>query len=246
MLGAVLILSSYPSEIDNDNRTGEGENIPAPDGVVATPPLGAGMVAAVEEPWLDVDVVAAVEEPWLDVNVLAVVSPPEDALLVAATCSSAASCRGTPENRGGMTMGVGLGVAVRYLFRHRPECCSLTEGEPRRCLVLENEVSVEIDIVVLIGRGVCRNDNRMGEGENIPGPDGVVAAPPVDVDVVAAVEEPWLDVGVPAVVSPPEDVLLVAATCSSVASCRGTPENRGEAAVGVGLGVAARYLFRHR
>ena len=87
MLGAVLTLESYPSEIDNDNRTGEGENIPAPDGVVAIPPL-------------DVDVVAAVEEPWLDVDVLAVVSPPEDALLVRGTCSSAASCRGTPENRG--------------------------------------------------------------------------------------------------------------------------------------------------
>ena len=85
-----MILSSYPSEIDIDNRTREGENIPAPDGVVATPPLGADVIAAVEEPWLDVDVVAAVEEPWLDVNVLAVVSPPEDALLVAATCSSAA------------------------------------------------------------------------------------------------------------------------------------------------------------
>jgi len=70
-------LSSYPSEIDNDNRTGEGENIPAPDGVVAAPPV-------------DVDVVAAVEEPWLDVGVPAVVSPPEDVLLVAATCSSAA------------------------------------------------------------------------------------------------------------------------------------------------------------
>ena len=87
MLGAVLTLSSYPSEIDNDNRTGEGENIPAPDGVVAAPPV-------------DVDVVAAVEEPWLDVGVPAVVSPPEDVLLVAATCSSVASCRGTPENRG--------------------------------------------------------------------------------------------------------------------------------------------------
>ena len=87
MLGAVLTLESYPSEIVNDNRTGEGENIPAPFGVVAAPPL-------------DVDVVAAVEEPWLDVDVLVVVSPPEDALLVTATCSSAASCRGTPENRG--------------------------------------------------------------------------------------------------------------------------------------------------
>ena len=158
MLGAVLTLESYPSEIDNDNRTGEGENIPAPDGVVAARPL-------------DVDVVAAVEEPLLDVGVLAVVSPPEDALLVTATCSSAASCRGTPENRREVTVGVGLGVAARNLFRHRPERCSLTEGEPRRRLVLENEVSVEIDIVVLIGRGVCRNDNRMGEGENIPAPD---------------------------------------------------------------------------
>ena len=77
MLGAVLTLSSYPSKIDIDNRTGEGENIPAPEGVVAAPPL-------------DVDVVAAVEEPWLEVDVLAIVSPPEDALLVAATCSSAA------------------------------------------------------------------------------------------------------------------------------------------------------------
>ena len=77
MLGAVLTLSSYPSKIDIDNRTGEGENIPTPDGLVAAPPL-------------DVDVVATVEEPWLDVDVLAVVSPPEDALLVAATCSSAA------------------------------------------------------------------------------------------------------------------------------------------------------------
>ena len=113
-------------------------------------------------------------------------------------------------------MGVGLGVAARYFFRHREERCSLTEGEPRRRLVLENEVSGEIDIVVVIGRGVCRNDNRMGEGENIPPPDGVVAAPPLDVDVVAAVEEPWLDVNVPAVVSPPEDVLLVT-TCTSAA-----------------------------
>jgi hypothetical protein len=203
LLGAVLTLSSYPSEIDNDNRTGEGENIPAPDGVVAAPPV-------------DVDVVAAVEEPWLDVGVPAVVSPPEDVLLVAATCSSVASCRGTPENRGEAAVGVGLGVAARYLFRHRKERCSLTEGEPECCLVLENEVSVEIDIVVLIGRGVCRNDNRMSEGENIPGPDGVVAAPLLDVDVVAAVEEPWLDVNVPAVVSPPEDALLVT-TCTSVA-----------------------------
>ena len=76
MLGAVLTLSSYPSEIDIDNRTGEDENIPAPDGVVAAPPL-------------DVEVVAAVEEPWLDVNVPAVVSPPEDALLVT-TCTSVA------------------------------------------------------------------------------------------------------------------------------------------------------------
>ena len=75
LLGAVLTLESYPSRIDNDNRTGEGENIPAPFGVVAAPPL-------------DVDVVAAVEE--LDVGVPAVVSPPEDALLVAGTCSSAA------------------------------------------------------------------------------------------------------------------------------------------------------------
>ena len=72
-----MTLSSYPSKIDIDNRRGEGENIPAPDGVVAALPL-------------DVDVLAAVEEPWLDVDVLAVVSPPEDALLVAATCSSAA------------------------------------------------------------------------------------------------------------------------------------------------------------
>jgi hypothetical protein len=70
-------LSSYPSKIDIDNRTGEGENIPVPEGVVAAPPL-------------DVDVVAAVEEPWLEVDVLAIVSPPEEALLVAATCSSAA------------------------------------------------------------------------------------------------------------------------------------------------------------
>ena len=77
MLGAVLTLSSYPSKIDIDNRTGEGENIPAPDGVVAAPPF-------------DVDVVAAVEETWLDVDVLVVVSLPEDALLVAAPCSSAA------------------------------------------------------------------------------------------------------------------------------------------------------------
>jgi hypothetical protein len=81
---------------------------------------------------------------------------------------------------------------------------------------LENEVSVEIDIVVLIGRGVCRNDNRIGDGENMPAPDGVVAAPPLDVDVVAAVEESWLDVNVPAVASPPEDVLLVT-TCTSAA-----------------------------
>ena len=78
-------------------------------------------------------------------------------------------------------------------------------------------MSAEIDIVVLIGRGVCRNDNRTGEGENIPAPAGVVAAPPLDVDVVAAVEEPWLDVNVPTVVSPPEDALLVTATCSSAA-----------------------------
>jgi hypothetical protein len=56
----------------------------------------------------------------------------------------------------------------------------------------------------------------MGEGENIPAPEGVVAAPPLDVDVVATVEEPWLDVNVPAVVSPPEDVLLVT-TCTSAA-----------------------------
>jgi len=90
LLGAVLILSSYPSEIDIDNRTGEGENIPTPDGLVAAPPLDVDVVATVEEPWLDVDVLAAVEEPWLDVDMLAVVSPPEDALLVAATCSSAA------------------------------------------------------------------------------------------------------------------------------------------------------------
>jgi hypothetical protein len=160
-------------------------------------------------------VVAAVEEPWLDVDVLAVVSPPEDALLVAATCSSAASCRGTPDNRAGATVGGDLGVAARCLFRHRQERC-VTEGEPRRRLVSVNEVSVEIDIVVLIGCGVCRNDNRMGEGENIPAPEGVVAAPPLDVDVVATVEEPWLDVNVPAVVSPPEDVLLVT-TCTSAA-----------------------------
>ena len=80
MLGAVLTLSSYPSKIDIDNRTGEGENIPAPDGVVVAPPL-------------DADVVAAVEEPWLDVDVLAVVSPPEDALLVT-TCTSAARAEG--------------------------------------------------------------------------------------------------------------------------------------------------------
>ena len=85
-----MILSSYPSEIDIDNRTGEGENIPTPDGLVAAPPLDVDVVAAIEEPWLDVDVLAAVEEPGLDVDVLAVVSPPEDALLVAATCSSAA------------------------------------------------------------------------------------------------------------------------------------------------------------
>jgi hypothetical protein len=58
--------------------------------VVAAPPLGVDVIAAVEESWLDVDVIAAVEEPWLDVDVLAVVSPPEDALLVAAPCSSAA------------------------------------------------------------------------------------------------------------------------------------------------------------
>jgi len=90
LLGAVLTLSSYPSKIDIDNRTGEGENIPAPDGVVAAPPLDADVVAAVEEPSLDVDVVAAIEEPSLDVDVLAVISPPEDALLVAATCCSAA------------------------------------------------------------------------------------------------------------------------------------------------------------
>jgi hypothetical protein len=90
LLGAVLTLSSYPSKIDIDNRTGEGENIPAPDGVVAAPPLDFDVISAVEESWLDVDVLAAVKEPWLDVDVLAVVSPPEDALLVAATCSSAA------------------------------------------------------------------------------------------------------------------------------------------------------------
>jgi len=83
-------LSSYPSEIDIDNLTGKGENIPVPDGLVAAPPLDVDMLAAVEEPWLDVDVVAAIEEPWFDVDVLAVVSPPEDALLVAAPCSSAA------------------------------------------------------------------------------------------------------------------------------------------------------------
>ena len=207
MLGAVLTLSSYPSEIDNDNRTGEGENIPAPAGVVAAPPL-------------DVDVVAAVEEPWLDVDVLAVVSPPEDALLVTATCSSAANCRGTPESRAGAAVGVDLGVAARYLFRHRQERCSVTEGELRRRLVSVNEASVEIGIVILIGRGVCRNDNRMGEGENIPAPDGVVAAPPLDVDVVATVEEPWLDINVPAVVSPPEDALLVT-TCTSAARAEG-------------------------
>ena len=58
--------------------------------MVAAPPLDVDMLPAVEEPWLDVDVVAAIEEPWLDVDVLAVVSPPEDALLVAAPCSSAA------------------------------------------------------------------------------------------------------------------------------------------------------------
>jgi len=173
LLVAVLTLSSYPSEIDIDNRTGKGENIPAPDGVFAAPPL-------------DVDVVAAVEEPSLDVDVPAVLSPPEDALLVTATRSSAASCRGTPEDR--------RGVAV-----------------------LENEVSLEIDIVILIGRGVCRNDNRTGEGENISAPDGVVAAPSLDVDVVAAVEEPSLDVDVPAAVSSSEDALLVTATCSSAA-----------------------------
>ena len=90
MLGAVLTLSSYPSEIDIDNRTGKGENIPVPDGVVPAPPLDVDVLAAVEEPWLEVDVIAAIEEPWLDVDALAVVSPPEDALLVAATCSSAA------------------------------------------------------------------------------------------------------------------------------------------------------------
>jgi len=90
LLGAVLTLSSYPSEIDIDNRTGKGENIPAPDGVVTAPPLDVDVLARVEEPWLDVDVLAAVEERWLDVDVLAVISPPEDALLVAATCSSAA------------------------------------------------------------------------------------------------------------------------------------------------------------
>ena len=106
------------------------------------------MVAALPP---DVNVVAAVEEPWLDVDVPAVASPPEDALLVTAACSSAASCRGTPENRGEVSVGMGLGVAARYLFRHRQERCSLTEGEPRRRLVLENEVSVEIDIVILIG-----------------------------------------------------------------------------------------------
>jgi hypothetical protein len=69
-------LSSYPSKIDIDSLTGEGENIPAPDAVVAAPPLDG--------------VLAAVEDPCLDVDVLAVVSPPEDALLVAATCSCAA------------------------------------------------------------------------------------------------------------------------------------------------------------
>jgi hypothetical protein len=58
--------------------------------VVAAPPLD-GVLAIVEEPWLAVDAVAAVE---LDVDVLAVVSPPEDALLVAATCSSAAGTEG--------------------------------------------------------------------------------------------------------------------------------------------------------
>jgi hypothetical protein len=95
LLGAVLTLSSYPSWIDIDNRTGEGENIPVPDGVVAASPPD-GVLAAVEEPWLHVDVVAAVEGPWLDVDadVLAVVSPPEDVLLVAATCSSAAGTEG--------------------------------------------------------------------------------------------------------------------------------------------------------
>jgi hypothetical protein len=57
--------------------------------VVTAPPFD-GVLAAVEEPSLAVDVVAAVEDAWLNVDVLAVVSPPEDALLVAATCSSAA------------------------------------------------------------------------------------------------------------------------------------------------------------
>jgi hypothetical protein len=90
LLGAVLTLSSYPSKIDIESLTGKGENIPAPDGAVAAPPLDVDVVAAVKEPWLDVDVVAPVQVPWLNVDVLAVVSPPEDALLVAATCSSAA------------------------------------------------------------------------------------------------------------------------------------------------------------
>jgi hypothetical protein len=78
-------------------------------------------------------------------------------------------------------------------------------------------VSVQIDIVVLIGRGFCRNDNRTGEGENISTPDEVVAARPLDVDVVGTVQKPWVDVDVLAAVSPPEDALLVTAHCSSAA-----------------------------
>ena len=86
---------------------------------------------------------------------------------------------------------------------------------------MENEASVEIDIVVVIGRGVCRNDNRMGDGENILAPDGVVAAPSLDVDVVAAVEGPWLDADVLAVVSPAEDALPATTTCTSAARAEG-------------------------
>jgi len=171
-------------------------------------------------PPLNVDVVAAVEGPWLDADVLAVVSS-EDVLLVTATCSSAASCRGTPENRAGVAVGVDLGVAARYFFRHRPERCSLTEGELGRRIVLENEVSVEIDIVLLIGRGVCRNDNRIGECENILAPGRLVPTPPLDVDVVAAVEGPWLDADVLAVVSPAEDALPATTTCTSAARAEG-------------------------
>src|SRR5262249_44487186 len=160
---------------------------PAPAGVVAAPPL-------------DVDVVAAVEEPWPDVAVPAVVSPPEDALLVTATCSSAASCRWTPESRAGAAVGVDLGVAARYLFRHRQDRCSVTEGEPLRRLVSVNDASVEICIVILTGRGVFRTLSLHDALPILPAPAGVVAAPPLDVDVVAAVEEPWPDVAVPAVV----------------------------------------------